>query len=222
MILPNKNEKSSINSLIVDKKEVTSDKDIANAMNAYFTSIATTLLANRHNLVSETVPERPVSPYIRTFNFSLRNQHEMFKALKDLDQSKATRCDGISAKALKLVAPNISQSLSHLFHESFRTGQFPSVWKIARVTPLFKGGSPTDCDKYRPISVLPCISKTMESFVNTDLRNFAHEVDLIEQHQFGYSKFSSTTVALLKVVDSWKFAIDDGLKSVRVFLEKSV
>ena len=56
----------------------------------------------------------------------------------------------------------------------------------------------------------------METFVNT---NFAHEVGLIEQHQFAYSKISSTTVALLKVVDSWKFVIDDGLKSVCVFLD---
>ena len=52
------------------------------------------------------------------------------------------------------------------------------------------------------------------------LRNFAHEVGLTEQHKFAYySKFSSTTVALLKVVDSWKFAIDDGLKSVCVYLD---
>ena len=54
---------------------------------------------------------------------------------------------------------------------------------------------------------------------NTDLRNFAHEVGLIEQHQFTYSNFSSTKVALLQVLDSWKFAIDDGLKSVCVFLD---
>ena len=144
-------------------------------------------MANRRNFVSESAP-KPVSPYNRTFNFSLRNEHEVFKALKELDQSKGTGCDGISAKALKLAAPNISQSLSHLFNESLRTGHFSSVRKIARVTPLFKGGSPTDCDNYRPISVLPCISKIIESFVNTDLRNFAHELGLIEQHQ-GMSQF---------------------------------
>ena len=103
-------------------------------LNAYFTSIATTLLANHHNLVSETVPE-PFSPNIRTFNFSLCNEHEVFKALKELDQSKAKGCDRISTKALNLVSPNISQSLSHLFNESLRTAQFLSVWKIARVTP---------------------------------------------------------------------------------------
>ena len=112
---------SSISSLIEDEKELTSDKVIANAMNAYFTSIATTLLANYHNLVSGTAPE-PVYPYIRSFNFSLRNEREVFKALKELDQSKATGCDGISAKALKLAAPNISQGLSYLFNESLRTG----------------------------------------------------------------------------------------------------
>lgn len=95
-------------------------------LNAYFTSIATTLLANHHNLVSETASE-PVSPYIRTFNFSLRNEHKVFKALKELDQSKATGCDGISVKALKLAAPNISQSLSHLLNESLHTGQFPCL-----------------------------------------------------------------------------------------------
>ena len=63
----------------------------------------------------------------------------------------------------------------------------------------------------------------MESFVNTDLGNLQLEVGLIEQHQFAYTKFSSTTVALLKVVDSWKFfsffAIDDDLKSVCIFID---
>ena len=59
----------------------------------------------------------------------------------------------------------------------------------------------------------------MESFVNTDLRILHMRMGLTEQHQFAYSKFSSTTVTLLKVVDSWKFAIDDGLKFVCVFLD---
>ena len=134
--------------LIVVEKELTSGNDIANVMNTYFTSIATTLLANRHDLVSETAPE-PVSPDNKIFNFTLRNKHEIFKAFEELDQTKATGCDGISAKALKLAAPNISQSLTYLFNDSLRTSQFPSVWEITRVAPLFKAGSPTHCDNYR-------------------------------------------------------------------------
>ena len=49
----------------------------------------------------------------------------------------------------------------------------------------------------------------MESFFNTDLRNFAQEDGLIKQHQFAYSKFSSTTVALFRVVDYLKHVIID-------------
>ena len=67
--------------------------------------------------------------------------------------------------------------------------------------------------------MLPSVSKILESFANSDLQNFAYKSGLIEQHQFAYSKFSSTTVALLKVVGSWKMAIDKGLKSVSVFLD---
>ena len=67
--------------------------------------------------------------------------------------------------------------------------------------------------------MLPCTSKTLEPFANLDLQNFAFNPGLIEHHQFAYSKFLSTTVALLKVVDSWKRAIDNGLKSVSVFLD---
>ena len=55
--------------------------------------------------------------------------------------------------------------------------------------------------------------------MNSDLQNFAFNSGLIEHHQFTYSKFSSTNVALLKVIDSWKRAIDNGLKPVIVFLD---
>ena len=121
-------------------------------------------------------------------------------------------------KALKIASPKISQSLTHLLNELLSTGKFPSAWKT-KVRPLFKGGITKDCDNYLLISVLPCISKILESFVNSDSQNFAFNSGLIGLHQFAYFKFSSTTVALLKVVDSWKRAIDNGLKSVSVFLD---
>ena len=92
-----------------------------------------------------------------------------------------------------------SHSVIYLFNESFRTGQFRSVWKIAKVTQPFKGGSPIDCDNYGPFSVLPCISKFMESFVNIDLRDFVHEGSVSSLNSINSPQ---KTVA-------WKFAIDD-------------
>ena len=92
------------------------------------------------------------------------------------------------------------------------------VWKIARVTPLYKGRSKTERDNQQPISVLPCLSKGYESFANTDLQEFASEIG-INEHQFAYAKHSSTTVALIIAFDSWKFAINRGEKVVCAFLD---
>ena len=204
--------------MIVDDKEVTGPKDIADAMNSYFTPIASSLLANSNEIECDFAPdEAPLN--IEPFTFTIHNVNEVSKAIEDLNQTKATGPDGISVRALKMAAPNISRSLTHLINESLSTSKFPSAWKITKVTPPFKGGTTTDCNNYCLISVLPCTSKILESLANSDLQNFAFNSGLIEHHQFAYSKFSLTTVSLLKVVDSWKRAIDNGLKSVSVFLD---
>ena len=65
--------------------------------------------------------------------------------------------------------------------------------------------------------MLPCISKVKESFAISDLQNYTLETGLISQLQFGYVKHSSTSVALIKAVDSWKLAIDKGKNVVCAF-----
>ena len=177
-----------IGRLIVDDKELTRHKDIVGAMNSCFTFEASSLLANCNEVESEIVPDAaPLN--IKLFRFTINNVSEVSKAIKDLNQRKVTGPDGIPVKALKMAAPNISRSLTHLLNESLSTGKFPSAWKAAEVMPLFKGGI-TECDNCRPISVFPCISKILESFVNSDLQNFTVNSGLIEHHQFAYSKFS--------------------------------
>ncbi|XP_068697711.1 uncharacterized protein [Montipora foliosa] len=142
-VLPNKNVNCDIDRLIVDDKEVTGHKDIADAINPYFTSIASSLLANSNEIESEFAPdEAPLN--IEPFKFTIRNVNEASKAIEDLNQAKATGPDGIPVRALKMAAPNISRSLSHHFNESLSTGKFPSAWKTAKVTPLFNKGTATD------------------------------------------------------------------------------
>ena len=116
----------------------------------------------------EFVPDE-TPPNIKPFRFTIQNKTEVSKAIEDLYQAKATGPDGIPVRALKMAAPKISQSLTHLFNESLSTGKFPSAWKTANLTPLLKGGTTADSDNYCPISVLPCISKILESFTNSNL-----------------------------------------------------
>ena len=80
---------------------MTVHNNIADALNFYFTSIASSLLANSNEVESEFVPDAAPSN-IESLKFTLRNVNEVSKAIKDLNQTKATGSDGISAKVLKM------------------------------------------------------------------------------------------------------------------------
>ena len=89
-----------------------------------------------------------------------------------MDLSVATGVDGISCRLLKAACPAICPSLAYLINRSLFSGIVPQKWKIARVTPIFKGGDRDQITNYRPISVLPLVSKVLEMAVNNQLRNF--------------------------------------------------
>ena len=70
--------------------------------------------------------------------------------------------DKISTKVLQIVASAVAQPLTKIFNKSVTLGQFPLDWKAARVVPIFKKGQRTKLDNYRPISMLPVVSKLIE------------------------------------------------------------
>ena len=71
---------------------------------------------------------------------------------------------------IKDAAGVLSVQLSHIINLSFDTGQFPQEWKVAKIIPMHKSGS--NFDNYRPISVLPVVSKVIEKNVHKQLMIF--------------------------------------------------
>jgi hypothetical protein len=91
---------------------------------------------------------------------------EIPKVINGLDASKACGPDRIPSRFLKMVAIYIAEPLAKIFNKSMATGTYPALWKTANVKPIFKGkGSPSDIKNYRPISLLPCVSKIFEKVV---------------------------------------------------------
>ena len=68
----------------------------------------------------------------------------------------------IPSKLLKMAASIVTPSLTAIFTKSIITGIYPTEWKMARVTPVFKKGEKSDLNNYRPISDIPVVSKVFE------------------------------------------------------------
>ena len=84
------------------------------------------------------------------------------KELSKMKANKAIGLDKISARLLRDAAWVIAPSLTYTTNSSLKLGKYPSHWKYAKVTALFKQGDRTIMDNYRPISVLPTVSKVIE------------------------------------------------------------
>ena len=81
--------------------------------------------------------------------------------------SKSFGLDLISSYFLKIGMPILASPLCQLFNLSMSQGLFPDSWKIARVAPIYKTGPTDDQSNYRPISVLPVVSRLFEKLVLT-------------------------------------------------------
>ena len=84
---------------------------------------------------------------------------------------------------------------------------FPSKWKEAKVAPLYKNGPHEDVNNYRPISILPVLSKVLEKHVHESLSNFLHH-ELLHKTQSGFRAQHSCETALVNMTDLWLNAID--------------
>ena len=136
-----------------------------------------------------------------------------------MKSNKAVGLDKISARLLKDAVDVITPSLTALFNLSFQTRTFPSIWKTAKVIPLFKKGDKQNASNYRPISILPTISKILEKAVHTQFYAYLTENNLISPNQFGFRLKSSTVTAASQLSDKILHSMDNGCLTGAVFLD---
>jgi hypothetical protein len=107
--------------------------------------------------------------------------------------------DNISNKQLRFISKEISFPLSHLINISLRTNYIPESWKTAKIVPLLKSGDSRLTTNYRPISLLPTLSKVLEKVVHMQSYRFLHNNDIIYRHQYGFRKSHNCQSLLLKL-----------------------
>ena len=102
-------------------------------------------------------------------------------------------------KLIKCVSNTLSFPLSNLVNDSFESGFYPSMLKIAKLVPVHRVKSTEEVTNYRPISLLPNFNKFFEKLMRTRLTSFLKKHNIIFEHQFGFQKNKSTSLAILDI-----------------------
>ena len=113
----------------------------------------------------------------------------------------------------------MAPSLTMLFNKSLRLGIFPGDWKLANIVPIFKKGKRDFVENYRPISLLPVISKVLERCVLTGLRD--HISHLISREQHGFLSGRSCVTQLTSVLHYIGGKLDGGKQIDIIYLDMS-
>ena len=154
--------------------------------------------------------------------FSDIHPESVFLYLSNLNIWKAQGNDGLNHRLLKSCASSLSDPLCHVYNLSLRSGIFPSRWKTALIQPIFKcKGERSDPKNYRPIALLPCVSKVFEHFVHQQLLKFCLAHRTIPDAQFGFLPKRSTVWQLLDVLEDIHLALEEGSLVHACFLDIS-
>ena len=153
------------------------------------------------------------------FQFKQVDASYVRKAVMCLKNTKSPGPDKIPTKLLRGAIEYICRPLAMVFNASLEKGIFPDIWKLARVTPIYKSGQKSNLSNYRPISVLSVLSRPLEKLAHDQLYDFFRTNDLFSKSQFAFRKLHSTITSMLNITETWYKNIDERKLNVSVFLD---
>ena len=142
-------------------------------------------------------------------NIHFRKQ-KVKQHLERIDPTKATGPDGIPGRVLRECSRELAGPVTQLFSLSFRRGVVPMLWKVASVVPVFKKPPKSNPCNYRPVSLLPILSKAMESVVNHQLVAYLERYHLLPDSQYGFRQGRGTADVLTDLQNEWTRPVASG------------
>ena len=220
------NKSNPVSNVCLKQKDenVFDPKQTANMFKDFFSSLADKLVSKLPK-PSNKYGERYVSSYYENLNigssFDLNTVEEesVKKILKDLKPSKAPGIDNITGRFLKDGANILALPIAQLCNLSISLSSFPKLCKTAKVKPLFKKGHKTDPQNYRPISLLPIISKIIERVVHDQTNMFLTQNKILHKYQSGFRSNHSTNECLSYLNDKILKGFDEGLLTGMILID---
>ena len=216
--LNRKASRTTPDAISIDNHLCTSKPKIAVEFNNYFATIC----------ANNIIPDIPTSHthYLNnatesTFNFKVIDNATTMQYLSKITNSHSCGHDNISSSTLKCIAHEICECLTLIINQSITTGIFPENLKIAKVVPIYKKDDQSQIKNYRPISVLPVISKIFENAMHSQLMEYFTSHKLLSNQQYGFRPNRSTELATLELMDRNINYMNENHCPVNIYLDFS-
>ena len=216
-----RNKSSIPDTFMINNKSESNKQIIADSFCQYFTNIG------KQFADAIAPPKQSFESYLKLE----RNSHSMFlnptdpseisKIIKSFKMKKSTGHDGISIILLKSLGESVCKPLSELINMSLIQGIVPDEMKIAKVIPIFKSKNKELFTNYRPISLLPVISKILEKAVHCRLYSFLTRYNILNDSQYGFRHKHSTINAITEFTNDIMSSFDVKHTSLAVYLDLS-
>lgn len=145
--------------------EVTDPYEICKVFNEFFATVGSCLaneIPKKYHVNYINALPKPTLQNLKLNSLEPCTETEILNIINNLDSNSSVGLDGISTKVIKCVKDLIIAPLTVTFNKLLQDGSFPNSLKIAKVIPIHKSGTKTEPGNYRPISVLPILSKILE------------------------------------------------------------
>ena len=143
----------------------------------------------------------------------------MLKILRDINTSKAAGIDRLPGRFLKDGANVLAKPVTDICNLSISLNKFPSAFKLAKVKPIFKKGRKTNVSNYRPISLLPILSKVIEKVVHEQTTKFLNDNNIFYKYQSGFRNNHSTDLFLSFLNDKMLKGFDSGVYTGMILID---
>ena len=221
-ILSRSNKSKNFPSSYIHNDKVMTDKtDIANAFNDYFTNTVKTSMTALNTPSNKTFKHYMNDEHTHLFCFETIDDEIISKTIDSIQPKTSCGFDGISSQLLKSLKPALTQPLRLITNQILTTGIFPDKLKIAKVVPIYKKGENTQLCNYRPISLLPAISKVIEKIMYSQLDNFFKTQRHLYDNQYGFRTEHSTEFAALELADRVITSMDHNETPINIYLDLS-
>ena len=215
------NKKDFPSHFMLNDRKIENKTEIADGFNSYFSSIGQKLSSKISTNSDKTIESYLIKNIACSFHFKLVSQDDVKKVIRDLKPKHSAGHDDISTHLLKSMSNMIAPLLTLSINQSLCTGIFPDQLKVAKVIPLYKKDDQHLFDNYRPISLLPAISKVFEKIAFIQVYDYLEKNNLLYSSQYGFRALHSTELAALEMTDIISKTMDSGKIPISIFLDLS-